>query len=173
MPAETPSIVIERFSEQHVDGITALYNNPAVARQVLQMPYQSREVWRKRLAVDNERMVQLVALHQGTVIGSCSVEQFSRIRRAHCGNVGMGVAQQWQGQGIGTQLLTAVLDVADNWMNLHRVELTVYADNQAAINLYRKFGFESEGVLRDHAVRDGEYVDTLSMARLRRRPVAG
>lgn len=63
-------IAIERFSEAHIEGITALYNDPAVARQVLQMPFQSTEVWRKRLAPDNERVVQLVALHQGQVIGN-------------------------------------------------------------------------------------------------------
>ena len=57
--------------------------------------------------------------------------------------------------------------MADNWMNLHRVELTVFADNQAAQRLYRSFGFEVEGVLRDYALRDGVYVDTVSMARLR------
>jgi len=172
MPAETPAIVIERFSEAHVQGITALYNDPAVARQVLQMPFQSAEVWRNRLAPDNERRVALVALHQGAVIGSCSIEQYSRIRRAHCGGVGMGVAVEWQGRGVGSRLLAAVLEVADNWMNLQRVELTVFADNEAALGLYRKFGFESEGRLRDYAVRDGQYVDVLSMARLRRTPQA-
>lgn len=167
MPDCEPNIVIERFSEAHIDGITALYNDPAVARQVLQMPYQSREVWRKRLDPDNERRVALVALHQGLVIGSCSIEQYARIRRAHCGGIGMGVAVPWQGQGVGSRLLAAVLEVADNWMNLRRVELTVYADNAAAVGLYRKFGFENEGLMREYAVRDGRYVDTLSMARLR------
>ena len=53
-------------------------------------------------------------------------------------------------------------------MNLHRVELTVYTDNEAALTLYGRFGFESEGVLRDSALRDGRFVDALSMARLRR-----
>lgn len=167
MPDCEPNIVIERFSEAHIDGITALYNDPAVARQVLQMPYQSREVWRKRLDPDNERRVALVALHQGLVIGSCSIEQYARIRRAHCGGIGMGVAVPWQGQGVGSRLLATVLEVADNWMNLRRVELTVYADNAAAVGLYRKFGFENEGLMREYAVRDGRYVDTLSMARLR------
>ena len=170
MPDHDPAIHLERFNESHIDGITALYNDPAITRQVLQMPFQSTEVWRKRLAPDNERVVQLVALHQGSVIGNIGLEQYSRIRRSHAGSVGMGVATAWQGKGVGSKLLAAVLDIADNWMNLHRVELTVYADNEAAIGLYRKFGFETEGLFRDYAVRDGQWVDTLSMARLRPPP---
>ncbi|BAV74941.1 acetyltransferase, GNAT family [Pseudomonas chlororaphis subsp. aurantiaca] len=47
MPAEPPAIVIERFSEAHVQGITALYNDPAVACQTLQTPFQPSEVWRR------------------------------------------------------------------------------------------------------------------------------
>ncbi|WLG93074.1 GNAT family N-acetyltransferase [Pseudomonas cucumis] len=168
MPDHDPAIHLERFSEHHIEGITALYNDPAITRQVLQMPFQSTEVWRKRLAPDNERVVQLVALHQGTIIGNIGLEQFSRIRRSHAGSLGMGVAVAWQGKGVGSKLLAAVLDVADNWMNLQRVELSVYADNEAAIGLYQKFGFETEGLFRDYAVRDGRLVDTLSMARLRR-----
>jgi putative acetyltransferase len=169
MPDHDPAIHLERFSESHIEGITALYNDPAVARQVLQMPFQSTEVWRQRLMADDERAVKLVALHQGSVIGNIGLEQFSRIRRSHAGSFGMGVAVAWQGKGVGSKLLAAALDVADNWMNLQRVELSVYADNEAAIGLYRKFGFETEGLFRDYAVRDGRLVDTLSMARLRRR----
>ena len=168
MPATDSVITLERFSESHIDGVTALYNEPAITRQVLQMPFQSIEIWRQRLASDNERLVKLVALHQGAVIGNIGLEQFSRIRRSHAGNIGMAVAVQWQGKGVGSKLLAAALDVADNWMNLQRVELSVYADNEAAIGLYRKFGFETEGLFRDYAVRDGRLVDTLSMARLRR-----
>lgn len=168
MPTSDLTITIERFSEAHIDGITALYNDPSVARQVLQMPFQTSEVWRKRIAPENERLLQLVAVHQGAVIGNCGLEQFSRIRRSHCGNIGMAVAVAWQGKGIGSKLLAAALEVADNWMNLQRVELSVYADNEAAIGLYRKFGFDTEGLLRDYAVRDGGLVDALSMARLRR-----
>jgi putative acetyltransferase len=106
-------------------------------------------------------------MHEGVVVGQGSLEQFSRIRRSHCGAIGMGVAQSWQGQGIGRQLLTALLDVADNWMKLRRVELTVYADNQSAVILYEKLGFETEGLLRDYAIRDGQFTDALTMARIR------
>ena len=173
MPVTDAVVTLERFNESHIEGITALYNEPAVTRQVLQMPFQSIELWRKRLASDNEREIKLVALHQGQVIGSIGLEQFSRIRRSHAGSFGMGVLPAWQGKGVGSKLLATALDIADNWMNLQRVELSVYADNEAAIGLYRKFGFETEGLFRDYAVRDGRLVDTLSMARLRRTPKAG
>ncbi|HBO4531273.1 TPA: GNAT family N-acetyltransferase, partial [Pseudomonas aeruginosa] len=155
MTAESPTIRLERYSERHVEGLTALYNDPAVARQVLQMPYQSVEQRRKRLhdSADDDRLLILVALHQGDVIGSASLEQHPRIRRSHSGSIGMGV---------GSRLLGELLDIADNWMNLRRVELTVYTDNAPALALYRKFGFETEGEMRDYAVRDGRFVDVYS-----------
>ena len=83
-------------------------------------------------------------------------------------SIGMGVRDDCHGQGIGSKLLEALLDAADNWLNIRRVELSVFADNAAAIALYRKFGFEEEGVLRDYAFRDGHFADVLTMARLRR-----
>ena len=167
MHTPEPHIVIQRFTEAHLEGVAALYNDPAVCRQVLQMPYQSVEAWRNKLVTDNERRLQLVAVHGGEVVGQLGLEQYLRVRQAHVGSFGMGVATAWQGKGVGSRLLTAALDVADNWMKLHRVELTVYADNEAAHHLYRKFGFEVEGRLRDYAVRDGVFVDALSMSRLR------
>lgn len=161
-------IVIQRFTEAHIEGFTALYNDPEVCRQVLQLPYQSADVWRKRLAASDERAVKLVALCDGKVVGNIGLEQYSRIRQRHIGGIYMGVALDWQGRGVGSMLMAAVLEVADNWMSLRRVELTVFVDNEAAQGLYRKFGFETEGRLRDYAVRDGVYVDVFSMARLRR-----
>ncbi|EFW80547.1 GNAT family N-acetyltransferase [Pseudomonas savastanoi] len=167
MHAPAPQILIQRMAEIHIEGVTALYNEPAVCRQVLQMPFQSIDVWRKRLAASTERHVKLVALSGGEVIGSLGLEQYSRSRQSHVGAIGMGVASAWHGKGIGSKLLAAALDIADNWMNMHRVELTVFADNEAAQGLYRKYGFEQEGRLRNYAVRDGVFVDALSMARLR------
>jgi putative acetyltransferase len=163
-------IVLERFTEKHLEGVTALYNEPAVCRQVLQMPYQAVDTWRKRLAASTERQVQLVALSDGQVIGHIGLDQYARIRQGHVGTVYMGVALDWQGQGVGSKLMEAVLEIADNWMNLRRIELTVYFDNEAAQRLYRKFGFEMEGRLRDYAVRDGVFADAMSMARLRACP---
>ena len=80
----------------------------------------------------------------------------------------MAVHDAFTGRGVGTAMMAAALDLADNWLNLRRVELKVYADNARAIALYERFGFEREGRLRDYAWRAGAYVDSLAMARLRR-----
>ena len=60
--------------------------------------------------------------------------------------------------------------LADKWLNLVRLDLDVYTDNEAAIKLYRKFGFAVEGTLVKAAFRDGAYVDNYVMARLRMPP---
>jgi len=60
-----------------------------------------------------------------------------------------------------------VIDLADRWLNLKRLELQVWSDNHRAIALYERFGFEREGLLRADAFRDGAYDDTVAMSRLR------
>jgi putative acetyltransferase len=67
--------------------------------------------------------------------------------------------------------MEAALDLADNWLNLTRVELTVFTGNVAAVALYEKFGFEIEGTHRRYAFRNGEYVDAYAMARTTKRDI--
>jgi putative acetyltransferase len=79
----------------------------------------------------------------------------------------MAVHDAFAGRGAGSALMAALLDVADRWLGLRRIELTVYADNSRAIALYERFGFEREGLHKAFALRDGVFVDALAMARLR------
>ena len=79
----------------------------------------------------------------------------------------MAVRDDWQGRGVGTALMEAALDLADNWLNLARIELNVYTDNEIGIALYERFGFEIEGTHRRYAFRNGVYVDAYSMAGVR------
>jgi len=79
----------------------------------------------------------------------------------------MMVRDDWHGKGVGTAMMRAVIDLADKWLNLARIELTVFTDNQSAIALYRKFGFEIEGTHRKYAFRDGDFVDAYAMARIK------
>jgi putative acetyltransferase len=134
----------------------------------LQIPFPSAEMWRKRLAEFPAEDYMLVAEVNGDVVGNAGLHSMGRsARRRHCGYIGMAVRDDWHGKGVGTALMRAIVDLADNWLGYRRLELTVYTDNAAALALYRKFGFETEGTLREYSYRDGEYVDAYTMARLR------
>jgi putative acetyltransferase len=110
----------------------------------------------------------LVAVVDGEVVGQLTLHTYpTRPRRRHSGDLGIAVRDDWQGQGVGTALMAAAIDLADNWLNLTRLGLEVYTDNEAAIRLYTKFGFEIEGTLRRVAFRDGQFVDSYAMSRLR------
>ena len=153
------------------DDCAALYEmftHPKLYANTMQLPYPSVERWRQRLAEPGEGGYNLVAVVGGKVVGMLSLHTFpARPRRHHAAALGMSVHADWQGKGVGTALMRAGVDLADNWLGLTRLELEVYTDNEAAVRLYERFGFEREGLLRQHAYRDGRYVDSYVMARLR------
>lgn len=99
------------------------------------------------------------------VIGSVGITVYGG-RKRHCAGLGIMVRRECQGLGIGKALLETILDIADNWLGLTRVELTVFADNARAIHLYEKYGFVREGLHRAAILRAGEYCDEWSMARV-------
>src|SRR5207302_3707150 len=70
------------------------------------------------------------------------------------------------GQGIGKMLLLTAIDLADKWLNLLRLKVDVYTDNESAIHIYKNFGFEIEGLMRCDSFRNGIYVDSYLMGRL-------
>lgn len=79
---------------------------------------------------------------------------------------GLYVPQTMRGQGLGEQLVQAVLSLAEDEPDIKVVELTVSANSDAALALYRRCGFEQSG-LEDCAIRVGEaYYDRVHMRRL-------
>src|SRR5215211_1286167 len=168
---EMPSSV--RITVRHAEAGDAeafhrILTGPRVVEGTLQLPYQSAE-WARKLLEERDRGSHILsAVAEGEVVGNLDLVTYPGLwRRRHVGEIHMAVRDDWQGRGVGTALMEAALDLADNWLNLLRLELTVYADNTAGIELYEKLGFEIEGTHRCFAFRNGEYVDAYSMARIR------
>ena len=165
MPVE--GLEIRRAEPDDCSAIYDMFSSPKVYEGTLQTPYPSREHWRKRIS-EMESCYSLVAVSGEHVIGMFTIDTFPhKPRRSHAGIIGISVSEAWQGKGVGKALMQAGIDLADKWLNLTRLELEVYADNEAAIRLYEQFGFEREGMLRQHAFRDGRFVDSIVMGRLR------
>jgi putative acetyltransferase len=162
-----------RASIADAERLTRLMGQPEVLRNTLQLPLPNSEIWRKRLEaqVVDPLQIHIVAVHGEELVGSAGLHPVTgSLRTRHVAGLGMCVAPAWWGRGVGSELMRRLLEWADNWAGLLRIELGVFSDNARAIALYRKFGFEHEGTQRAWALRDGAYTDSLMMARLHPNP---
>ncbi len=164
------NITIRRTEPDDYKAVWQVYAGPRAVWGTLQVPFPSMAQWRKKLAEPPPGLFSLVAcVENDEIVGEASLRTFpNALRRRHVGAIGMAVRDDWHGKGVGTALMQAIVDLADNWFNLTRLELEVYTDNETAVHLYKKFGFQIEGTLVDFAFRDGQYVGAYTMARLRR-----
>jgi L-phenylalanine/L-methionine N-acetyltransferase len=161
-------IIVRHSEPEDYRALHRIFSGPRAIAGTLQMPFPRAEMWRERLSEPPEGLYSLVACVEDEVVGEISLHTSpTRWRMRHVGSIGMSVQDDWQGKGVGTALMEAALYLADNWLNLTRIELSVYVDNAAGLALYEKFAFEVEGTHRRFAFRDGEYVDAYSMARLK------
>ena len=160
-------ITIRPAEKNDLDDLHEMQQGKKYVWGTLQLPHTPRAVWEGRLSQQPEGFYNLVAEIDGKVVGHLGLMTNNRPRRKHIGSIGMGVNDAFASKGVGTALMAECINMADNWLNLIRLELTVFHDNKAAIGLYTKFGFEQEGRYKHYAFRDGKYVDTIAMARIR------
>ncbi|MGF6485911.1 GNAT family N-acetyltransferase [Paraburkholderia sp. JPY419] len=154
------------------EAIAALMNLPGVRPDILSHGYRtaaSLRDWLENLAANS---MIVLAECDGRVIGQAGLMVHTG-RRAHSASLGIAVHDAYHGCGVGSLLLGALLEAADNALGLRRIELSVFADNAPAIALYQKFGFVMEARARADAVRDGALHDVFHMARIASAPEFG
>lgn len=161
------SYLIRSVEPSDAAAIHRIKTSPGVYPDTLQLPYQPLSVTEKQLNERPANIHHLVACNaDGEVVGSAGLIVNEGMRVRHSASLFLVVREDWQGKGVGGALMRAVLDLADNWLGLIRVELKVVHDNARAIGLYEKFGFEHEGRMRQEQLRAGKLEDVLVMSRL-------
>jgi putative acetyltransferase len=159
------SFIVRAVKLEDAEYLNLMRTMSGVQENILGMPSErvaDSEAFVRNLT-SNDHM--LVAEKGGRVIGCVGLHVSSVLRTRHTASLGIMVHKDHQGQGVGTALLNAALDIADNWLMLKRVELCVFTDNEKAITLYQKLGFAIEGTKKYAAVRYGDYADEYLMAR--------
>lgn len=152
-------------------GINALRRMPGVFENILGIPSERvkpNEDFVINMDSNQHHFVAIAKTQNGEdiIIGSIGLNVNAKHRLRHSGSIGIMVHKDYQNMGVGAALMKAIIDIADNWLMLIRVELTVFEDNEKAIHLYEKFGFQKEGLKRLAAIRNGKYENEYLMARI-------
>ena len=166
MDSSSRRVTIRPVRVEDSEAIWEIARQQGVFETIDRLPSDRLAQRAKRLAELGPDEHWLVAEADGAVVGLAGLEVGTG-RLRHCGYVFLFVAREHQGQGIGTRLLETLLDLADNWLLLRRVELTVLAENEHAKHLYERLGFQVEGLRKMSLIAHGELVDEWLMARYR------
>lgn len=116
-------IKIRHSHNNDIKDITDIYACESTYLNTLQLPFPSEASWERRLANMDRGSYSLVAEINGKVVGHIGLYIQQNLRRKHVATFGMAVDESFQKKGIGNRLLLAVIDLADKWLNIQRLEL--------------------------------------------------
>ena len=100
---------------------------------------------------------------EGSLVGRCGVIRLDWKNRV--AELAIMIGTPYRGRGYGTEAMELLCDFCFREMNLHKLKVSVFSFNEAAIRCYEKNGFVREGVLRGEIFRDGAYRDVTLLAR--------
>ena len=162
------TISIRHLQAEDATAVHEMCSSETVINGTMRLPYQSLDYTRKRVE-PADGVVKLVAITaEGGVVGYSELITYPNVpRHRHAGEVNMiMVRESWQNQGVGRLLMEAMVELAEQWLQLTRLSLTVWADNERAIHLYQEMGFSIEGTMPEYVFRAGQYIDAYLMGRL-------
>ena len=124
---------------------------------------EEQEAHYLRQCADSPNQAYIVGCIDGVIVASASLGASNRVRIRHVCELGMSVKKDYWRLGIGRMLLNYLVAWARANPILVKMDLSVRADNDGAIALYRSFGFVEEGRHRRRMYAGGVYYDTIAM----------
>ena len=153
-------IKIEDYKE-----ISKIRKMPGVMENILSNKDEEEELIKEKIINRGKNQYWYVAEENGKVIGLGILMNHGNLRKKHVGVITLMVNSDYQNKGIGSLLMDKLINLSES-INIIRLELCVFRDNYKAINLYKKFGFKEEGIKVKSALKNGEYIDEIMMARI-------
>ena len=154
----------------HPDDIPAIYDLLKHSLVIGNMPYVpgiELSLVSDWLAKRDPGVHRYVAVADEETIGLLILTHKMRPRLIHSGTITMAAHSTYRYEETRQALFAIALDLADNWLNLYRIDLEVSTDSKMEIDYFRSIGFEAEGTRVMAAYRDGKWLDQLFMARIR------
>ncbi len=157
-------IEVRRAARRDIAPILKLWQAIADERKYIfteRIGPDQRARWSK--SVGDQGILMVVAEVDDEIVGMLTLGRYGEVEKTrHIRNLGMGVAKEFRGIGVGRVLV----DYAVKWAKRKGVEkivLSVFSTNRKAIRLYEKFGFEHEGARKRQFVIGGRHVSEILM----------
>jgi putative acetyltransferase len=160
------AIVVRPARPSDWDAVARTMRDDSVVWGTGQLPSLSVAHWASVRGNDGPGAYSLIAEVDGRIAGNGGIHVDAH-PDGHRGWLGVTVASEWQGRGVGTALMREIVELAFTWLRLSRLELEVWTHNTRAVALYRKLGFETEGIRRLNGICDGGIADSYVMAIVR------
>ena len=126
---------------------------------------ENHEEWIKKF-IDGKNDLLLIAEHEGTIVGNIDLMINGRQMLKHTGYIGMGIHEDWQGQGIGTAMFKILIDWVDHNPDIEILWLQAFSNNEKGLRIYSNMGFEETGRQKGFIkTESGEYIDSVIMTR--------
>jgi [ribosomal protein S5]-alanine N-acetyltransferase len=117
-------------------------------------------------ATNNERELRACIEIEGEAAGSIGIHPGEDVHR-RTAELGYWIAEPYWGRGIATEAVRAFVDYGFATLPLDRIYASAYANNPASARVLEKAGFQFEGRMRKHAIKDGVVLDSLLYAKVR------
>ena len=160
---------LRRIEREDIPTFVRWFNDPEVRTFLLvnsPISHAQEEKWFERKLEEKDSELFAIETLDGTHIGNIGLHDINWTHRQAEMGIVIGEKEYWS-RGFGSDAIRTLLTFAFDEMNLHRIFLKVYEDNERAIRSYKKCGFRLEGTLREAIFRKGTYYDEHIMGILR------
>ena len=156
------TVTIRTYKPGDKERLVSMYADLSQESLRWSMPPYNRERI-DRMTSDLENRIIVLGFVGPKVVGHLQISLATNARFRGTGDLFIYLHQDFQNAGLGASLMNEAIEIA-RARRVHRVELTVVADNHRAIRLYEKMGFHREGLKRENYLgEDGKYHDEVEM----------
>lgn len=164
---KTSRLILKPLCMEHLsDDYVGWLNDKEVYRYLETGGNYNKEMLERYLKEVVEKDIYFWAIHikeNGLHIGNVKIDPINHRHGWAEYGIMMGRKSEW-GKGYAKEATLKVIDFCFNKLQIRKITLGVVADNSSAVNLYKKLGFELEGVYKKQGLYEGKFCDVVRMA---------
>lgn len=162
---EGEHLLLRPWVDKDLPALTQLRNDVELQGQLLARPRGSNQEqvkeWLQGFAQDSQSIFLVIADKSDDVAGFIQVKHMDALNRR--AEMGVGLIKGHTGKGLGSEAIGLLGRYLKDAWNLRKLILQVRADNPLAIGAYKKCGFQTCGVWREHVFIEGQWRDVAMM----------